>query len=177
MKILKRIGPILGCILAFACNQKAEPEEYLIPAGFAGKVNILFGRSDGTAKEYEGGRRVYKIPSTGILLTQFNATAGFIDRKYYSVDEGGRRAGLEVFKSDHNTDGSVRWLVEDKSKKGIFLDGTNGQYGSTGDPRAVQFEEFVVSSQKMLDSFFTKEYLRTFDNRIEKVTGLTLNLK
>jgi len=177
MKIVKRLGVIFGCVLFVACNQKAEPEEYLIPSGFSGKVNILFGRKDGAAKAYEDGRRVYKIPADGILVSQFPATAGFIDRKYFSVDPGGKRTALEVFKSDHNSDGTIRWLVGDTTRKGIFLDGINGQYGSDGDARAVQFEEFVVSSKEMLDSFFTKEYLRAFDNRIEKVTGLTLNLK
>jgi hypothetical protein len=67
--------------------------------------------------------------------------------------------------------------VNDKDEMGIFLDGTTGQYGSDGDSRAVSFEEFVVSNRQMLDSFFTKAYLRAFDDRIEKVTGLTLNLK
>ncbi len=132
MKIVKRLGVIFGFVLFVACNQKAEPEEYLIPSGFAGKVNILFGRKDGAAKAYEDGRRVYKI-------------------------------------------GTVRWLVDDTTRKGIFLDGTSGQYGSDGDARAVQFDEFVVSSKEMLDSFFKKEYLRAFDDRIEKVTGLRFN--
>jgi len=57
MEIVKKFGPIFGYIFLIACNQKAEPEEYLIPAGFAGKVNILFGRSDGAAKAYEDERR------------------------------------------------------------------------------------------------------------------------
>jgi hypothetical protein len=65
---------VLGSVFLFilfqfnsSCNQKAEPETYLIPSNFVGKVNILFSRSDGVAKIYEGNRRVYKIPSNGIL--------------------------------------------------------------------------------------------------------------
>jgi hypothetical protein len=59
----------------------------------------------------------------------------------------------------------------DKEKKGIFLDGTSGEYGNQGDARAVQYEKFMVSNAALLDSFFTKQYLRAFDDRIEKVTG------
>jgi hypothetical protein len=65
----------------------------------------------------------------------------------------------------------------DKDKKGIFEDGTSGQYGNTGDSKSVQYQEFIVSSYNQLDSFYTKEYQRNFDDKIEKITGLTLHLK
>src|SRR5258708_26252318 len=133
------------------------------------------GRRGGETKWRRGEGRLKKLPADGIFVWQFPATAGFTDRKYFSVDPGGKRTALEMFKFDHNSDGTVRWLVDDTTRKGIFLDGTSGQYGSDGDARAVQFDEFVVSSKEMLDSFFKKEYLRAFDDRIEKVTGLRFN--
>lgn len=86
---MNKFFPIAGFLLTIACSQKAAPDEYLIPADFAGKVNILFGRSDGATKAYEDGWRVYQIPPDGILVTQLPATAGFVDRKYFSVDPAG----------------------------------------------------------------------------------------
>ena len=96
-----------------SCGQKAEPETYLIPSNFTGEINILFkqngvpykdknkyGRDTtytpalGKPPKYENGRRVYEIPSDGILLTQFTPNPGFTDTKYFSVDSNGKRTLL-----------------------------------------------------------------------------------
>ena len=84
--------------------QRAEPETYLIPSEFKGKVQIIFNQNAipvkykneygrdtiytpqlGNPIKYESGRRVYEIPSNGILLTQFKNNDGFIDRKYFLI--------------------------------------------------------------------------------------------
>jgi len=163
--------------LLSSCNQKAEPETYLIPSNFTGKVNILFDKETGAAKEYDGKRRVYKIPSDGILITQIKTNDGFIDREYYSVNDTGKRTRLEVYMLDHSKRDTAEYIVGDKNKKGIFGDGTSGQYGNTGNSKSVQYQEFIVSSYNQLDSFYTTEYRKSFDSKIEKITRLTLNLK
>ncbi len=160
--------------LLSSCSQKAEPETYLIPASYAGKVNILLNEKNGVAKKYEGGRRVYEIPADGILVSQFKVNDGFIDREYYSVDAKGKRTRLEVFKYKHREDGSIEWIVKDKKEKGVFNDGISGQYSSTASSRAVSYQEFTVSNYATLDSFFTKQYQTSFDERLEKITGLNL---
>lgn len=174
-----------------SCYQKAEPETYLIPANFTGRVEILFNQNGvpyedknkygrdtiytpqmGKPIKYENGRRIYEIPSSGILLTQFKINDGFIDTKYFSIDGNGKRTPLEVFELEHYKRDSTRWIVKDKNKKGIFASGTNGSYGMH-----IPFQFFIVSSYDELDSFYTKEYQTNFDDKIEKVTGITLNLK
>jgi hypothetical protein len=163
--------------LLCSCNQKAEPEIYLIPSDFVGKVNVLFNEESGAAKEYDRKRRVYKIPSDGILLTQFRTNDGIIDREYYSVDNIGKRTLLEVYMINNSKRDTAEYIVRDKNKKGIFGDGTSGQYGSTNDSKSVQYQEFIVSNYNQLDSFYTREYMRNFDKKIESITRLTLNLK
>ena len=174
-----------------SCGQKAEPETYLIPSNYEGRVEILFNQNGvpyhdtneygrdtvytlqkGMPPKHENGRRVYEIPSDGILLTQFAPNPGFIDTKYFSVDSNGRRTPLEVYKLDHSKRDTAEYVVSDKNKKGIFGDGVTGSYGMH-----VPFQFFTVCSYNQLDSFDTKEYQRYFDDKIEKVTGLTLNLK
>lgn len=177
MKAMIGIYLITFMQLLSSCNQKAEPETYLIQSNFTGKVNILFSKETGAAKEYDGKRRVYRIPSDGILITQFKTNDGFIDREYYSVDNTGKRTRLKVYMIDNSKRDTAEYIVEDKNKKGIFGDGISGQYGNTGDNKSAQYQEFIVSSYNQLDSFYAKEYQRNFDNRIEKITGLSLNLK
>lgn len=178
--------------LLISCNQKAEPETYLIPSDFNGEVNILFNQNGipvkykneygrdtiytpklGNPIKYENGRRIYEIPANGILLTQFKDTYGFIDKKYFSVNNNGERMPMKVFDYEYNKDGTIKWVVNNKNEKGIFGDGTTGSYGNIN----IAFEDFIVCSYCELDSFYTNEYRINFDGNIEKITGLTLNFK
>jgi hypothetical protein len=177
-------------MLLSSCYQKAEPETYLIPSDFTGRVEILFNQNgvsieykneyghdlytwNGKPSRYEDGRRVYEIPPDGILLTQFKNNDGFIDRRYFLVDANSNRTLLKIFELDHFKRDSTRWVVKDVNEKGIFGDGTCGSYGNMNIP----YQYFIVSSRNGLDSFYTKEYESAFDTKIGKVTGLTLGLK
>src|SRR5882672_5664979 len=117
---------VLGC-------KNPEPETYWIPDGFKGKVNVIFNQSNGLAIRYENGRRVYDIPSNGILLTRFKDEYGTIDHKYYYVDKNGNKKPLKIFQYEYNKDGTTKWMINDSNKVGIFLDGTTGGYGGNND--------------------------------------------
>jgi len=175
-----------------SCYQQAEPETYLIPSDFTGVVNILFNQNGMPVKyknaygrdtiyrpkvgkpiKYENGRRVYEIPASGILLTKFKDTYGFIDRKYFLVNGNGLRTPLKVFTYDYNKDGTIKWIVPNKREKGIFGDGTSGSYGNMN----ISFEDFTVGSFNDLDSLYSKNYRINFDEKIQAATGLTLNGK
>lgn len=160
-----------------SCSNNPEPEDYLIPKDFTGRVNIVFNQKNGIPAKYENGRRVYEIPDDGILLTQFKDEYGLVNRKYYYIDSSGKKTALEIYQYEYNKDGTTKWMIKNKNETGVFLDGTTGQYGNDGDSRTVKYQEFVVSNYSELDSFFTEEYKRKFDDKIEKITGLTLNLK
>lgn len=163
MLYLYLIG-MLNLFALYSCHQQAEPETYLIPEGFTGKVNIIFNRKEGKPVKYEDKRRVYEIPADGILLTQFTTNDGFINRKYYYKMQSGELKPLRSFESDT---AEIK-----KDEVGIFLDGISGVYGNSGDPSALEYQEFLVSSFNSKDSFFTDEYIKTFYKKIEKISGL-----
>ncbi|HEX8334937.1 MAG TPA: hypothetical protein VF622_20090, partial [Segetibacter sp.] len=50
-------------------------------------------------KEFEGFRRVYKIPETGVLFTKFKQTQGIHNRKFFYVTNNGNRKELGIL--DH----------------------------------------------------------------------------
>jgi len=157
----------LNLIVLGSCRQKTPvPETFLIPQGFTGRVNIIFNRKDGTIQKFEDGRRVYTIPPSGILLTQFKDEYGIVDHQYFYVDSSGKRTALSIFK-DSATDFNQTAI-------GIFLDGTTGQYGKM--PKAVWWQEFVVASYRNVDSFFTLEYKKQFENRLTKEIGVEVNI-
>ncbi|MBN8687574.1 MAG: hypothetical protein J0M10_11155 [Chitinophagales bacterium] len=180
---------LMHLLILCSCNQKPEPETYLIPSDFIGKVNILFNQNGTPVKyknvngqevihtpqigepvKYENGRRVYEIPASGILLTQFKDEYGFVDRKYYSVDATGKRTELEVFKFEHFKKDSAGYVVKNNIQKGVFGDGTSVSYGNMN----LKAQDFYVSAYNQLDSFFTKEYLKNFNEKVERITRLKL---
>jgi hypothetical protein len=157
----------------FSCHGP-EPEDYLIPKGFTGRVNVIFNQKDGASPKYENGRRIYEIPATGVLLTQFKDEYGLVDHQYYYVDSSGKKMPLEIYKYDYNKDGTTKWLIKDSNKVGIFSDGTTGQYGSRDNSKIVKWQEFFVCSYNGMDSFFTPEYKNQFENRLRKATGIEI---
>jgi hypothetical protein len=176
MKIVKyvlwAIGGLLLLIVVFIgiwrWRNTAEAEVYLIPEGFTGKVNIVFNRNDGVPTKYEDGRRVYNIPSNGILLTQFKINDGFINREYYYVNKT-NRIPLEIFKYEYKKDGTTSWEIKNDDEIGVFLDGTSGSYGSSSSLSHLEYQEFIVSNYKGLDSFYTKEYQENFMERLARL--------
>lgn len=73
---------------------RAAPELHLIREGFEGPVLIIFNDPDGEPREYEGKSRVYEIPPSGVLRTQFPPNDGWSRPVYMYVDEQGNRTRI-----------------------------------------------------------------------------------
>jgi hypothetical protein len=160
-----------------SCIIKAEPEAYIIPYRFQGIVYILFGKKNGIPVKYENNRRVYEIPNDGILKTQFTTNDGFINRIYYYLDADGRKIPLTIFHYEYQKDGTIKWIIKNNDEVGIFLDGTSGQMGNSSDSNVAKYDEFIVTSYNLLDSFRSDQYQNTMLKKLEKITGLKLTLQ
>jgi hypothetical protein len=88
------IGLPIGYVGFSILNAFAQPEAFLIPENFKGVVYVIYDEQIGEPKEYEGLRRVYKIPKSGVLFTQFKQTQGIHNRKFYSVAQNGDKKEL-----------------------------------------------------------------------------------
>ncbi len=75
---------------------RGEAEVHLLPTGFTGPVVILFDQADGAPPHMEGRARVYEIPVSGVLRTQFRANPGGSARKYFYVNVTGQRSSIVV---------------------------------------------------------------------------------
>ena len=90
-KVLKIIGLVLGGIVLFCIGwfafwiwyRSAEDEVYILPNEFEGAVIVLMNEPDGKSIKYnKKGYRVYEIPESGVLKTQFKSEEGWRDIKY-----------------------------------------------------------------------------------------------
>ncbi len=64
---------------AFTWYSSASANVFLIPEGYKGRVLIVHSCEDGVEKEFEGMRRVYRIPASGVLKTQFAFSGDILD--------------------------------------------------------------------------------------------------
>jgi|GEM_PF-1839861 len=82
-------------VFASSCAQQSEDTIRLIPEGYLGTVMIIFNQKNGEAEEYEDGKRVYRIPETGILYTQFEPNYGIQKHEYFYLDTNGNRTEID----------------------------------------------------------------------------------
>ena len=61
---------LLGC-------QTGEPEIVVTPQGFTGYVLVVFNQPTGRPPRYAGRQRVYEVPASGVLKTQFAPNYGW----------------------------------------------------------------------------------------------------
>lgn len=106
--MIKRVGLLLFCFSLASCVEYAEPQSYLLPDGFTGAFVVVFNQKEGTPKEYENGRRIYRIPKNGVLFTQFDIDYRVFtpeSSKTYYVDSLGKKKDsllLLIKHSDRN---------------------------------------------------------------------------
>jgi hypothetical protein len=79
MSIELKFAFLFSCFLFIlsitSCNT-AEPATYFLPENFEGMFTVIYSQKFGKSKEYENDRRIYRIPSSGILMTQFDFQDG-----------------------------------------------------------------------------------------------------
>jgi len=96
------IGLPFGFVAFTFLNAIEMPERYLIPEDFRGTVYVVFDQDNGKEKEYEGIHRIYRIPESGILFTQFSQNEDVYSfQEFYFVDSNGKREELGELDNRH----------------------------------------------------------------------------
>lgn len=142
---------------------KVPPETFLIPEDFRGKIHIHFNETSGGIKEVENGRRLYKIPNSGILFSQFSDEQGFIDQQYYLISKSGKRTELpNLDVRDYNEEWTTEKNPNEPSRNilGVFHAGRVSAGGS--------YEFYVATYQQLKDSFGF-HYDKWFDSREQRI--------
>ncbi len=159
------------------------PEVFLIPENYRGHVNIIYKEGSGIKLEKTEEGLVYEIPNDGILILDKEQKYGFIDHKYYLVNQNGERTELPKMDVRNFNE---EWTLEKKptepprDKLGVFHWGSTGSMGKMIDENGevsneddlYTFSEFYVSTYSDLLEKFNFKYERKFDsirdNKIEK---------
>lgn len=134
------------------------PEIFLIPAGFHGKVRVIFDKPCGLTELMEGKKRIYTIPNSGILITQFKSEFGIINQEYYYVDANGNRTLIpKMMLQDFNEATTTEPNANEPSRDeiGIFEWGTTFNVQREGMEPYEGYEFYVGTYTEVRDSFST----------------------
>jgi hypothetical protein len=86
MKVNKVLIFILFCMVS--CTKKAEKSIFIIPENYQGTILVVYEIPNSSKSEYnKKGTRIYRIPSSGILETEFKPNYGTTtEPEYYYGD-------------------------------------------------------------------------------------------
>lgn len=135
---------LLLLLIITGCAQEAEDTIRLIPEGYQGTVLIIFNQEDGTQKEYEGNKRVYRIPENGVLNTQFKPNYGMQKYEFFYVNDKGERTEIP--------------FVMTQDKKG-FDEKDNGKTYAYLEQTLGKIEKYDPKTKELL---YTVQPARTF---------------
>jgi hypothetical protein len=147
---------LLWAVIAFGGGcKRMVPERHILPLGYTGKVYVFFSQDEGCEVEYENNTRVYRIPKSGILRTQFKPNSGWIDSKKYLnfyYEDGDSMIPLNKYIS-----GKDSLIKLDSNSIVVFEYGIGMGNGATGQEK-VNWATYIVDSLK---NFNKKDYILT----------------
>jgi hypothetical protein len=69
---------IILALTIISCNN-SDSEVIVLPKNYKGYVVVIFNQKNGSSPKFENGKRLYEIPPSGILKTQFKGNYGLKD--------------------------------------------------------------------------------------------------
>ncbi len=77
---------LIMSLMLLSCNN-GDKEIIIVPKNYTGYIVIIYSQKNGKPIKYENGKRIYEIPSNGILKTQFKGNYGLRDFTEYYFEQ------------------------------------------------------------------------------------------
>ena len=128
-----------------------EAEVNLIPPNFRGVVYILFDQTQGNGKEYEGGKRIYRIPRSGVLKTKFSAQTGMTRLPEYYWNFGENRIRLR---------NRIPLSVSGRNKAEVYVSteetGAGGCAANARNsaPTEISYVSYIISEEQHFEALY-----------------------
>lgn len=141
---------VIAGIAAMVLN--TTEERFVIPNGYQGYIYVFYGAADGTPQEKTFRRVTYRIPATGILVTQAPSVHGwFKSSYYYELPNRTLQPIPDVTRS------TAEDKVDDKDVAVYFAGGAAATLHAIGEPCPVEYSSFYVGTEAYLLSMKAKE--------------------
>jgi len=140
---------LLLCFIA--CNF-AEKEKYLIPNDFQGNILLVSGVDSGSSVKYLDKVRIYEVPLSGILTTQFVKDYGIIDKIFYY------RKGIKEFEISSAYFKDSKSNLDTAKVYAFYGNGYNIEYK---DPmKKIGVEIITICKPKAYEEFINEKFIK-----------------
>lgn len=143
---------VLVAFCVIACKRNAKPETFIIPEGRVGNFIIYYNQKNGKATDYKDGRRVYHLPVSGALYTQFKSNDGWLDQTFYYRNSSGQLRPILIDSSKYYYNDSAmaqRFKHIHAKDTLVLMSGLRGKIGS------MEYTEFTIGTYQNTASFDT----------------------
>ena len=139
----KMILSLIISLMLFSCDS-GEQEIIVIPKEYKGYVLIIFNQKDGNPIKYEGKKRVYEIPQSGILKTQFKSNDGWREFTEYYYEKIAPENKLSSF-------AEIKKVPKDTI---VGFMGANGTVKKSADSEEwIEFVEFYIGTKSDIEQY------------------------
>ena len=157
----KLVAITVAGILLNSCSHKLK-ETFLLPTGFQGRITVIFNQPNFQPIPIEYGRKIYRIPADGILITSSKFESGYIDQQYYYLDNNGNKSLIPIRSLNSH---------ELPANPEVVDHGMTGVYGHSYDPNPLNFIQSVVACQATSDSVYRRSARKSYEELIKKKVG------
>jgi hypothetical protein len=132
-KVITTLIPIIlwyPVVATFVLANKKEmsPETFLIPSNFRGQITVYYEEPCGEEVTISQGRRIYRIPSNGVLILKNKFETGLVNQKYFFVTNDGKQTEIDkLYREEFNEEDSYQKNPKEPSRSevGVFLLGSS----------------------------------------------------
>lgn len=138
---MKKTSIILLTLIVFLSCTTAEKEIYILPENYTGYIILIYNQVDGAKKNYIKSKRVYEIPSSGVLRTQFQPNTGWAEFSEFYYENNKSKKIPYTYKFEELNDSSV-----------VVYGGTTGTANrDLAGTSVVKFSKYYVGNKTQIE--------------------------
>ncbi len=130
--------------LSLGCTQKGEPSIYLLPKDFTGYIIILYNYETGQQKTYIDSRRVYSIPKSGVLKTQFSPDYGRTELPKFYYEHVSKENEIPVI---------VDWTEFNEDKVNATLPSIGKAYKNLDGSEKIDYAKIFIGTKSQIEQY------------------------
>jgi hypothetical protein len=124
-------------------TETGDDEIFILPESYRGAVFVLYDQKNGEPVKYEGRKRVYEIPPSGVLKTQFSLNTGWHRPGKYFYKANGKLTEIPYLFDDRDIEAR-----RNIASKVHVCCPSNGKAGKDPNDVPVVFEKFYVGTDE-----------------------------
>lgn len=148
------------CLLLYteAYSQHISKEIYYVPAGFTGRISVVFNQQQAPSLLLQDSARIYRIPEDGILLTSDKQLPHATTHAYWFIDSIGNKTAIHIH------DSSSQYIPT--STAVVFRIRKDMYPQPSGEP-SLHYTESIIVNEERYDEVFHPKADILFQRRIK----------